>query len=126
MLSSAKKRYLFAIYELGGNGDGVFSKDIAVSLKIKRSSVSQMLKTIAEDNLICKEYYGKVRFSEQGARIANQLYTKYLLLYAFFREHVQVSEEDARHDAILCLCDLSDDSVHKMSTLILEKQDKVV
>lgn len=124
MLSSAKKRYLFAIYELGENGNEVYSKDIAASLKVKRSSVSQMLKAIAEDNLICKEYYGKVQFSEQGARLANQLYTKYLLLYAFFRKQLQVSEEDARHDAILCLCDLSVDSVNKISARVLEIKDK--
>ncbi|MDI6619298.1 MAG: metal-dependent transcriptional regulator [Clostridiales bacterium] len=118
-MSSAKKRYLFVIYELGKHSNKVSSKDIALSLKIKRSSVSKMLKAISDDNLIRKEYYGKVQFSEQGAQIANQLYNKYVLLYAYFYRHLKVSANEARHDAILCLCDLSDNSVRKISSLVL-------
>lgn len=124
MLSSAKKRYLLAIYELGKSGNEVFSKDIAISLKIKRSSVSRMLKSIAEDSLICKEYYGRVQFSEQGTRFANQLYTKYLLLYSYFCKYLRVPEEEARHDAILCLCELSDNSIQKIAFIVLDKQEK--
>ncbi len=122
MLSSAKKRYLFVIYELGKHRSEVSSKDIAFSLKIKRSSVSKMLKAIAEDNLICKEYYGKVQFSKQGVKIASQLYNKYVLLYAYFYKYLKISKEEARHDAILCLCDLSEASVQKISSLVLAEQ----
>ena len=43
MLSAAKKRYLFAIYELGQTGKPIRSKDIASSLKLKPPSVSKML-----------------------------------------------------------------------------------
>lgn len=125
MLSSAKKRYLLTIYELGEYGNDVFSKDIAASLNVKRPSVAKMLKAMEEENLFCKEYYGKVQLSELGARIANQLYTKYLLLYTFFCEFLQVSKEDARSDAILCLCDLSEDSAEKIASLVLEKQGKM-
>lgn len=123
MLSSAKKRYLLVIYELGGHGNEILSKDIAISLKIKRSSVSSMLQAIANDNLISKEYYGKVQFSEEGARLANQLYIKYQLLYAYVFNHLQVCEEEARQDAILCLCDLSENSLKKMASLVLEKHE---
>jgi Mn-dependent DtxR family transcriptional regulator len=123
LLSSAKKRYLLVIYELGGHGNEILSKDIAISLKIKRSSVSSMLQAIANDNLISKEYYGKVQFSEEGARLANQLYIKYQLLYAYVFNHLQVCEEEARQDAILCLCDLSENSLKKMASLVLEKHE---
>lgn len=122
MLSSAKKRYLLAIHELGERGNEIFSKDIAFSLKIKRSSVSKMLKAMAEDNLICKEYYGKVQFSEQGARLANRLYTRYRLLYEYFYKYLQVSGEEARQDAIFCLCDLSENSLQKIASFVSEKK----
>jgi DtxR family Mn-dependent transcriptional regulator len=120
MLSSAKKRYLLTVYELGQNGNEVFSKDIAASLNVKRPSVSKMLKSMEEENLFCKESYGKVQLSENGARIANRLYTNYLLLFTFFCEHLKVSRKDARHDAIVCLCDLSEDSAEKIASLVLE------
>ena len=55
MLSAAKKRYLFAIYELGQTGKPIRSKDIASSLKLKPPSVSKMLNALSEDDLIEKE-----------------------------------------------------------------------
>ena len=120
MLSSGKKRYLFAIYELGQEGAAVRSKDIAVSLSVKRPSVSKMLGNLAEDGLIEKEYYGTVTVTAEGARLSNWLYTSYLLLYGFFHEQLGLPEPDARHDAIVCLCSLSDDGVDRLSGRMLE------
>lgn len=108
MLSSGKKRYLFIIHELGQNGNAVHSKDIASSLSVKQPSVSKMLNSLAEDGLIEKEYYGAATFTPEGARLSNKLYTDYLLLFSFFRNQLGLSEQDSRHDAIVCLCDLSD------------------
>lgn len=84
MLSAAKKRYLFAIYELGQTGKPIRSKDIASSLKLKPPSVSKMLNALSEDDLIEKEFYGTVTFTQSGAAMANQLYMDYLTLFAFF------------------------------------------
>jgi DtxR family Mn-dependent transcriptional regulator len=120
LLSSAKKKYLLVIYELSENGKDVFSKDIASALGIKRPSVAKMIKAMEEDDLFCKEYYGKVLFSEKGVRIASRLYTQYLLLYEFFKKHLMVSHSDARHDAMICLCDLSKTSVERIEELVLK------
>lgn len=120
MLSSSKKRYLFAIYELGSDGREVRSKDIAASLQIKRPSVSRMLNFLAEDGMIEKESYGTVHFTDEGARMANKLYTNYLILCSFFFEQLHVSAENSRCDAIFCLCDLSEESFEKMSAIVLK------
>ena len=117
MISSSKKRYLFAIYELASDGKEVRCKDIAVSLKVKRPSVSKMLHFLAEDGLIDKEHYGTVHFTDLGICVGNQLYTNYLLLYALFHENLQVSRENARRDAIVCLCELSEECVGKVSVV---------
>lgn len=122
MLSAAKKRYLFAIYELGQNGKAVRSKDIASSLKIKPPSVSKMLYSLSEDGLIEKEFYGTVLFTQTGASISNQLYTDYLTLFAFFHQTLGIPESSAWKDAVLCLCDLSESSREKIASLILGPQ----
>jgi Mn-dependent DtxR family transcriptional regulator len=121
LISSSQKRYLFAIYELGADENEVRGKDIAYSLGVKRPSVSRMLQYLAEDGLIEKEYYGTVRFTGCGVRVANELYTRYLFLYAFFHEKLHVSQDHARHDAISCLCELSDESMDKVSETILDR-----
>lgn len=79
-----------------------------------------MLAILAEDGLIEKEYYGTAAFTLEDTRISNQLYTDYLLLFTFFREQMGLSELDARHGAILCLCDLSDTAVQRMTAAVLK------
>ena len=101
MLSAAKKRYLFAIYELGQTGKPIRSKDIASSLKLKPPSVSKMLNALSEDDLIEKEFYGTVTFTQSGAAMANQLYMDYLTLFAFFHQALEIPEFHARKDAIV-------------------------
>ena len=122
MLSAAKKRYLFAIYELGQTGKPIRSKDIASSLKLKPPSVSKMLNALSEDDLIEKEFYGTVTFTQSGAAMANQLYMDYLTLFAFFHQALEIPEFHARKDAILCLCDLSEPSRKKIASVILDSR----
>lgn len=122
MLSATKKRYLFAIYELGQNGKAVRCKDVASSLKIKPPSVSKMLNALSEDGLIEKEFYGSVLFTQAGASISNRLYTDYLTLFEFFHQTLGISQSCARKDAVLCLCGLSESSREKIASWILERQ----
>lgn len=79
-----------------------------------------MLNSLAEDGLIEKEYYGAATFTPEGARLSNKLYTDYLLLFSFFRNQLGLSEQDSRHDAIVCLCDLSDAGVQRMASAVLD------
>ena len=118
MITSAQKRYLFAIYKLGENGNAVYSKDIAAALHVKRPSVSKMLDIPAQAGFIDKEYYGTVRLTKEGAVLANTLYTRYLLLHSFFTAHLGVPEDDAIADALVCLCDLSENSIERIAGFV--------
>jgi DtxR family Mn-dependent transcriptional regulator len=104
MLSSSKKKYLFAICKLGIDGNMVQSSNIARYLKVKRPSVSKMLKVLSSEGLIEKECYGKITFTPQGLQIANRLYTNYLFLFEYFFKYLQLSEANASHDAFVCIC----------------------
>lgn len=116
---------MFAIYGLGSDGREVRCKDIAASLQVKRPSVSRMLNFLAEDGMIEKEYYGSVHFTDKGTRVANKLYTNYLILCTFFFEHLHISAENTRHNVIFSLCDLSDESIENLSEIVLKLGRKV-
>lgn len=118
MLSCARIKYLFAIYELGAEGNEVRLTDIANILKVKKSSVSKMLTAIAEDKLIEKRGNGTIHFTEEGAKLVNQLYVKYITLNQFFKGHIGSNEEDARKDAIACLCNLSEGNSEKIASIV--------
>lgn len=122
MLSSGKKKYLFTICELGLNGEEIQSTKIAHQLGVKRPSVAKMLSALMEDGYIEKEYYGKVSLTEAGLLTANQLYANYLLLYAYFHQLLQFSSENARHDALVCICDFSEEGIERLAASLLEKQ----
>lgn len=121
LLSTTQKRYLFAIGKLGLEGNEVVSKDIAADLGVKRPSASKMLTVLTENGLIEKEYYGKVLLTQQGLRLANGLYTNYLLLYEYFHTYLGVGEADAEHDALSCVCELSPDGLQRMVSHTLRK-----
>ena len=113
MLSAAKKRYLFIIYELGQTGKPIRSKDIASSLKLKPPSVSKMLNALSEDDLIEKEFYGTVTFTpiqcSHGKSALYGLFDTVCLFIKLWR--FGVSRPKGRY---LCLCDLSSPAGRKL------------
>lgn len=119
MLSSTKKKYMFIIYELSNKGDIVRGIDISKALGVKKASVSLMLPNLVEENLIERARDGSIILTKEGAVFASELYLKYLTLYQFFREKLRSSTENARVDAICCLCSLSDENTKSMTDFIL-------
>ena len=69
-----------------------------------------------------KEYYGKVHFTPEGLRYANRLYTDYLLLFEYFDGKLSLQEQNARRDAVTCLCDLSEEGRQSIISLVLSQQ----
>lgn len=120
MLAATKKRYMFIIYELGCTGESVRSVDIAKALDVKKASISNMLPSLINENLVEKNSEGIITFTPQGAKYAGNLYLKYLTLYRFFSKKLGSSEKNARADAIVCLCSLSDESTESIADYILE------
>ena len=119
MLSSTKKKYMFIIYELGNKGDTVRSIDIAAALNVKKASISLMLPNLIKEDLIEKDENGFIALTKKGAVFAGNLYLKYLTLYQFFLTELKSNSDNARNDAICCLCSLSDENSENMVDYIL-------
>ncbi|HHV32967.1 MAG: hypothetical protein E7518_09160 [Ruminococcaceae bacterium] len=61
-----KREYLFAICQLGIEGNQVPSSMLASFLKVKRPSISKMQNALTADGQIQKEFYGEITFTPQG------------------------------------------------------------
>lgn len=120
MQNATKKKYMFIIYELSFRGDTVRSIDIAKALGVKKASVSLMLPNLIKEGLIEKSQCGNIVFTKNGAVFAGELYLKYITLHRFFEKFLKSSSENARHDAICCLCTLSDENSESMADYILK------
>lgn len=122
MLSSTKKKYLFIIYELGNKGNPVRCIDIARALGVKKASVSFMLPNLTGERLIGRAEDGSVVLTKDGAKLAGELYLRYLTLFEFFMKQLGSSPENARKDAVCCLCNLTEDNANSMAEYVLNQK----
>ncbi len=124
MLSATKKKYLLAIYELCKDNGEVRSKDIAENLDVKRSTVSKILKELSENGLINKESYSSVHLTNYGIKISNKLFTEYLLLYHYYMNEYNMSNEIARQEAITSVCEFSELGIEIITDYIIKNNVK--
>lgn len=125
-MSTAAMRYLLTIYELSNEGGPVRSVDISRELGVSPASVVHMLGVLGGEGLVNKRHYGRIQFTEQGVRAANQLYTKCMLLENFFLEELCVAPEVAHRDAVACLCTFSEESIERIICRILPERSVIL
>ena len=86
---------------------------------VKKASVSLMIPNLVNLGLVSRTEDGRIDLTKHGTVYANDLYVKYLTLYKFFKEKLNISDENARTDAICCLCSLTDENTNSMTEYIL-------
>ena len=84
-LSEAEENYLKAIWRLQGDA-GVYGKDLAERLNMKAGSVSEMLKRMADKNLVEYARYRPIRFTTLGLKLATQIVRRHRLWEVFLVE----------------------------------------
>ena len=75
-LTASNIRYLIAIRKLCEDGNGTRCVRIAEVLGVSKPSVHTMINSLKELDLVRKDRYGEVFFTEEGSRLAN-IYTEY-------------------------------------------------
>lgn len=83
MLTRSEEDHLKAVYALLQDGERALTKDIAQRLRTKASSVTDMLKKLAEKGLLKHEPYHGVRFTAKGRSHALQLVRRHRLWETF-------------------------------------------
>ena len=119
MLTPAKKKYLFSIYEIGLQKAIIRSVDIAKAIQISKASVCNMLPVLVEDGLIEKDSDRIIALTDEGEDLAGTLYEIYKVLYRFFRNTFKSSQTSAREDAIACVCNITDENTENMKNYFL-------
>lgn len=120
MLTPTKKKYVFSIYEIGLENSAVRSVDIAKAICVSRASVANMLPVLLADGLIQRNADRSILLTNAGTGYAKKLYGRYTTLYQFFKNQLKSTEENARHDAIACICNLTDENTENMIYYLLE------
>ena len=98
-LTESAEDYLEAIYVISQRSKVVRVKDVAKQLKVKMSSVVVALKALAQKGLIEHEYYGYIELTEEGRKIAEEIYSRHKSLFKFLHQTLGLEEEVAARDA---------------------------
>jgi DtxR family Mn-dependent transcriptional regulator len=112
-LTSSMEDYLEAIRNLEKDKGVVRVKNIARELKVKMSSVSGALETLAKEELISHEKYGYIELTDKGERLADAICSRHQTLFKFLTEVLGVDSKTADEDA----CKME----HNVSPLALKK-----
>jgi len=117
MLSLSEENHLKTIYHLSNHGqDAVNTNAIADALNTKPASVSDMLKKLAQKELIEHIKYQGVQLSKLGTSAALVVIRKHRLWEVFLVEKLEFTWDEVH--------DIAEQLEHVNSTVLIDKLDK--
>ncbi|HRZ40122.1 MAG TPA: metal-dependent transcriptional regulator [Candidatus Omnitrophota bacterium] len=122
-VSAALEDYLERIYMLQKEGEGVRVKDLAEDLGVKAPSVTEALTHLKTRGLVSQEKYQGVHLTEEGLKIAREVYDRHCMLTKFFHEVLGVEEKQAEEDACRTEHLLGRATVRKLHKLVKLLED---
>ncbi|MEI7473548.1 MAG: metal-dependent transcriptional regulator [bacterium] len=112
-LTASLENYIKAIYNIMKTKPAARVKDVAASLGIGASSVSEALKNLAEKGMVNYEPYGFITLTDEGNKIAQELAQRHNIIKNFF-ENVLVLPSELAEES-------SKEIEHRMAEEVLEK-----
>ena len=116
-LSESLENYLETIHHIVKAKGASRAKDIAVSLKVNNSSVTEALKTLSAKGLVNYKRYDLITLTDEGKVHAEIIVKRHQTLERFLVEALKLDQE--RADAVACRIE------HIVDEVIIEKIDKL-
>lgn len=113
-MTYAQKKYLFAIYRLGINGEAISSSDVSRLVGVTKASTVKMTQRLSDDGYIQKEPYGKISLTESGIKEASTLFASSLVICDFLKQKVGIPEQEADSDAVKIVAQVSEKTVNQL------------
>lgn len=123
MKNITKEDYLRAVYHLTEENeiDEVSSVDIQKYLKLSKPSISEMIRKLANENLIHAEHYQKVKLTKKGLLYSIEITRKHRVIEVFLKEILKINNNQIHEEAHRLEHAFSDDSIKSISNLIKNK-----
>lgn len=118
-IHESAENYLETILMLSKNNPQVRSIDIVHELGYSKPSVSVAMKKLRESELITVDENGHISLTDEGLRIAEEMYERHTLLSRYFMA-IGVPEEQAVEDACKIEHALSDITFEKLKAHAME------
>jgi DtxR family Mn-dependent transcriptional regulator len=117
MISQAEENYLKAIFKVcEKEGNNASTNAIAQEMQTSAASVTDMLKRLAEKNLLHYERYRGVHLTEEGDKLARNLVRKHRLWEVFLVDKLQFSWDEVH--------EIAEQLEHIQSAELVDRLDK--
>lgn len=113
-ITASLEDYLEAIYEIIEEKQGVKAVEVAKRLNVKRSSVTEALKNLADKKLVNYGRYDVISLTPAGVKVAKKVIQKHKALYDFFTKILALSPEEASVTACKVEHVISEDVLQKL------------
>jgi DtxR family Mn-dependent transcriptional regulator len=122
-MSNSTQEYLEALYTLTQNGKTAGTSEISKRLSISPSSVTEMLKKLADLGYIYYSRYQGVTLSPKGFELAEKMTRKHRLLERFLHDVLRIGNDKVHEEACEMEHSLSD-STERAMCQTLKSPDK--
>ena len=97
--SSSTEDYLSSIMRITSTGAKATVSAIAAYLKVKKPSVSQMVKKLARKKLLIHDSYGGISLTKQGEKTAKRIVFKHRVIEYFLAKKLNRSPKHVHEEA---------------------------
>ena len=115
-MTLSEEDYIKAIYHLGKNGNTVSTNSIAEQMETKPSSVTDMIKKLADKSLVNYRKYKGVSLTELGHAMALSIVRKHRLWEVFLANKLEFSWDEVH--------EVAEQLEHIKSEQLIDKLDK--
>ncbi len=116
-ISASLEDYLETIYIFSEEKQEVRASQIATHLNVKKSSVTEALQNLSKDNFINYRPYSPITLTTKGREAAQRILRKHNIVSAFFKEILNLSEDEATNTACKIEHVISDELASRFGVL---------
>jgi len=123
-LSPTMENYLEVIGKLSKGERVVRVNSLAKELKVRMPSVSEALKVLKDNGLVTHEKYGYIELTEKGSKIAEEVFSRHEILFAFLTKILGIDPVTADEDACKMEHVISPTTLSKLISFVKELSDR--
>src|SRR5574344_1080081 len=117
-ITASLEDYLEAIFEIIEEKQGVKAIEISKRLGVRRSSVTEALKNLAEKGLVNYGRYDVISLTSAGVDVAKKVIEKHRTLYDFFTQILDIEPNEASANACKIEHCISEDVLQRLIAFI--------
>lgn len=118
MISKSLEEYLKTMYVLKIQNGNIRVTDIAEKMNCTKASVNKAIYNLKDNKLLNYESYGTIELTENGENLAKKILEAYDIVYVFFKEVLNLEDEQAKSEAEKVKSALTDETINKLAKYV--------